>query len=103
MAGVDVYYNSSNKLTATLTKSSDGSAQTGATVTMSVYPKGSSGSLTLDGVSMTEGSSGQYEYTAASTVWDENARYVAELTAVVAATTSQRFAKVPVRVITDAD
>ena len=99
---VDVYYLSTNKFTATLTKSSDSSAQTGATVTLTAYAYGSSGTLTLSAVSMSDQSDGTYTYIPASTVFSEG-RYVAEVTATVAASTYKRFAKVPVRVLSDPD
>lgn len=102
-AGVDVFYLSSNTLTATVTQSSDSAASTGATVTMDVYAKGSSGTLVLDGVSLTGGTSGEYSYVIGSTVLAEQTVYIAEVTAVIAASTSQRYAEVPLRVVTDKD
>lgn len=98
---VEVYYNSNNVLTATLTKSSDGSGRTGATVSMSAYAAGSSGTLVLSAVSFTEATSGEYTYAPNATTFEEGTRYLAELTATHS--TNQRFARVPIRVVTDAD
>ena len=103
MSWVSLNYLSTNKLTATLTKSSDGSAASGATVTLSIVGPAPSTTAVISGVTMTESTatSGSYLYTPGSTVLNQGARYHALVTAVDGL--NQAYAEVPLLVVTDAD